>query len=84
MPAIVEFVDIAGLVAGEHGRGLATSFSHTSATDAIINGALLDDPNVIHVAGRVDPIADIEVIQTSCAYDLGTVGEEPAALHQGR
>jgi len=77
VPAIVEFVDIAGLVAGAStGEGLGNKFlAHIRETDAIINVVrCFEDPNVIHVAGRVDPIADIEVIQTElCLADLGTV-----------
>ena len=77
LPAIVEFVDIAGLVAGaSKGEGLGTQFlSHIRETDAIVNVVrCFEDDNVIHVAGRVDPIADIEVIQTElCLADLGTV-----------
>ncbi len=77
VPAIVEFVDIAGLVAGaSQGEGLGNQFlSHIRETDAIVNVVrCFDDDNVIHVAGKVDPIADIEVIQTElCLADLGTV-----------
>ncbi len=77
VPAIVEFVDIAGLVAGaSKGEGLGNQFlAHIRETDAIVNVVrCFEDPNVIHVAGRVDPIADIEVIQTElCLADLGTV-----------
>ncbi|HEY1090784.1 MAG TPA: redox-regulated ATPase YchF [Burkholderiaceae bacterium] len=77
VPAIVEFVDIAGLVAGaSKGEGLGNQFlSHIRETDAIVNVVrCFEDPNVIHVNGRVDPIADIEVIQTElCLADLGTV-----------
>jgi hypothetical protein len=77
LPAIVEFVDIAGLVAGaSKGEGLGNQFlSHIRETDAIVNVVrCFEDENVIHVAGRVDPIADIEVIQTElCLADLGTV-----------
>ena len=77
VPAIVEFVDIAGLVAGaSKGEGLGNQFlSHIRETDAIVGVVrCFDDENVIHVAGRVDPIADIEVIQTElCLADLGTV-----------
>ncbi|MEY3287703.1 MAG: redox-regulated ATPase YchF, partial [Pseudomonadota bacterium] len=75
--AIVEFVDIAGLVAGaSKGEGLGNQFlSHIRETDAIVNVVrCFEDPNVIHVAGKVDPIADIEVIQTElCLADLSTV-----------
>ena len=77
LPAIVEFVDIAGLVAGaSKGEGLGNQFlAHIRETDAIVNVVrCFEDPNVIHVAGRVDPISDIEVIQTElCLADLGTV-----------
>jgi GTP-binding protein YchF len=77
VPAIVEFVDIAGLVAGaSQGEGLGNQFlSHIRETDAIVNVVrCFEDDNVIHVAGKVDPIADIEVIQTElCLADLATV-----------
>ena len=77
VPAIVEFVDIAGLVAGaSKGEGLGNQFlAHIRETDAIVNVVrCFEDPNVIHVAGRVDPIADIDVIQTElCLADLATV-----------
>ncbi len=77
LPAVVEFVDIAGLVAGaSKGEGLGNQFlSHIRETDAIVNVVrCFEDPNVIHVNGRVDPIADIEVIQTElCLADLATV-----------
>jgi len=75
--AIVEFVDIAGLVAGaSKGEGLGNQFlAHIRETDAIVNVVrCFEDPNVIHVAGRIDPVADIEVIQTElCLADLSTV-----------
>ncbi|MEY4713107.1 MAG: GTP-binding protein [Pseudomonadota bacterium] len=77
VPAIVEFVDIAGLVAGaSQGEGLGNQFlAHIRETDAIVNVVrCFEDENVIHVAGKVDPVADIEVIQTElCLADLGTV-----------
>ncbi len=77
LPAIVEFVDIAGLVAGaSKGEGLGNQFlSHIRETDAIVNVVrCFEDDNVIHVNGKVDPISDIEVIQTElCLADLGTV-----------
>ena len=77
VPAIVEFVDIAGLVAGaSQGEGLGNQFlAHIRETDAIVNVVrCFEDSNIIHVAGKVDPIADIEVIQTElCLADLGTV-----------
>jgi hypothetical protein len=75
--AIVEFVDIAGLVAGAStGEGLGNKFlSHIRETDAIINVVrCFEDDNVVHVAGRVDPISDIETIQTElCLADLTAV-----------
>lgn len=83
VPAIVEFVDIAGLVAGAStGEGLGNKFlAHIRETDAIVNVVrCFSDDNVIHVAGKVDPIADIEVIQTElCLADLGAVEK---ALHR--
>ena len=83
VPAIVEFVDIAGLVAGAStGEGLGNKFlAHIRETDATVNVVrCFDDDNVIHVAGKVDPISDIEVIQTElCLADLATVQK---ALHR--
>lgn len=77
VPAIVEFVDIAGLVAGAStGEGLGNKFlEHIRQTDATINVVrCFEDDNVIHVAGKVDPIDDIEVIQTElCLADLSAV-----------
>ena len=88
MPAIVEFVDIAGLVAGaSKGEGLGNQFlAHIRETDAIVNVVrCFDDDNVIHVAGKVDPISDIEVIQTElCLADLATVEKTLHRSHQGR
>jgi len=83
VPAIVEFVDIAGLVAGaSKGEGLGNQFlAHIRETDATLNVVrCFDDDNVIHVNGKVDPISDIEVIQTElCLADMGTVEK---ALHR--
>jgi hypothetical protein len=77
VPAIVEFVDIAGLVAGAStGEGLGNKFlAHIRETDATVNVVrCFEDDNVIHVAGKVDPISDVEVIQTElCLADLATV-----------
>ncbi len=77
LAATVEFVDIAGLVAGaSKGEGLGNQFlAHIRETDAIVNVVrCFEDPNVIHVAGKVSPIDDINVIQTELALaDLGTV-----------
>jgi GTP-binding protein YchF len=81
--AIVEFVDIAGLVAGAStGEGLGNKFlAHIRETDATVNVVrCFEDDNVIHVAGKVDPISDIEVIQTElCLADLAAVEK---ALHR--
>lgn len=83
LPATVEFVDIAGLVAGaSKGEGLGNQFlSHIRETDAIVNVVrCFEDPNVIHVAGRVSPLDDIAVIQTELALaDMGTVEK---AIHR--
>ena len=77
VPATVEFVDIAGLVAGaSKGEGLGNQFlAHVRETDAIVNVVrCFEDDNVVHVAGRVNPLDDIEVIQTELALaDLSTV-----------
>jgi len=77
VPAIVEFVDIAGLVAGaSKGEGLGNKFlANIRETDAITHVVrCFDDPNVIHVAGKIDPLSDIEVINTELALaDLATV-----------
>lgn len=76
-PAIVEFVDIAGLVAGaSKGEGLGNKFlANIRETDGIVHMVrCFADDNVVHVAGKVDPISDIEVIQTELALaDLATV-----------
>jgi GTP-binding protein YchF len=80
--ATVEFVDIAGLVAGaSKGEGLGNQFlANIRECDAIAHIVrCFDDPNVIHVAGKVDPIADIEVIDTELALaDLQTVDKQLA------
>jgi ribosome-binding ATPase len=77
MPATVEFVDIAGLVAGaSKGEGLGNQFlAHIRETDAIVNVVrCFEDENVVHVNGKVDPLSDIETIQTELALaDLSTV-----------
>jgi len=86
VPAVVEFVDIAGLVAGaSRGEGLGNQFlAHIRETDAVAHVVrCFEDPNVIHVAGRVDPIADMETIQTElCLADLATV--EKALQRHGK
>ena len=75
--AIVEFVDIAGLVAGaSKGEGLGNQFlANIRETDAIVHVVrCFADDNVVHVAGKVDPLSDIEVIDTELALaDLASV-----------
>ena len=65
IPAVVEFVDIAGLVKGaSEGEGLGNKFlSHIRECDAILEVVrIFEDNTIIHVAGKVDPLFDIEVI----------------------
>ena len=67
IPAILKLVDIAGIVKGaSEGEGLGNKFlSHIRQVDAIIQVVrCFEDPDVIHVSGQVDPIADIEIIET--------------------
>ncbi len=77
LPTTIEFVDIAGLVAGaSKGEGLGNKFlANIRETDAIAHVVrCFDDPNIVHVAGKVDPLHDIEVINTELALaDLETV-----------
>ena len=77
IPAVVEFVDIAGLVAGaSKGEGLGNKFlANIRETDAVAHvvRCFVDD-NVVHVAGKIDPLSDIETINTELALaDLATV-----------
>jgi GTP-binding protein YchF len=75
--AAVEFVDIAGLVAGaSKGEGLGNQFlANIRECDAIAHVVrCFEDANVVHVAGKVDPVSDIETIHTELALaDLATV-----------
>ena len=77
LPATVEFVDIAGLVAGaSKGEGLGNQFlANIRETDAIVHVVrCFEDGNVVHVSGRIDPLSDIEIINTELALaDLATV-----------
>jgi ribosome-binding ATPase len=77
LPATVEFVDIAGLVAGaSKGEGLGNKFlSHIRETDAIAHVVrCFEDDDIIHVAGKVKPLDDVEVINTELALaDMDTV-----------
>jgi len=86
IPAVVEFVDIAGLVAGaSKGEGLGNQFlANIRETDGVINlvRCFVND-NVVHVAGKVDPLSDIETIHTELALaDLQTV--EKTAQRAGK
>src|SRR5687767_6765271 len=80
--AIVEFVDIAGLVAGaSKGEGLGNQFlANIRETDAIAHVVrCFDDENVVHVSGRIDPLSDIETINTELALaDLAAVEKQLA------
>ena len=80
LPAAVEFVDIAGLVAGaSKGEGLGNQFlANIRETDAIAHVVrCFEDSKVVHVNGRVDPIADIETINTELALaDLASVDKQ--------
>ncbi len=82
----VEFVDIAGLVAGaSKGEGLGNQFlGHIRETDAITHVTrCFDDPDVIHVAGSPDPIRDIEIINTELGLaDLDSVTKAVERAHR--
>ena len=77
LPAAMRFVDIAGLVEGaSKGEGLGNKFlSHIRQVDAIAQVIrCFDDPNITHVSGSIDPIRDIEIINTElCLADLESV-----------
>jgi ribosome-binding ATPase len=77
VPTTVEFVDIAGLVAGaSQGEGLGNQFlAHIREVDAIAHVVrCFESSDVVHVAGRVDPIADVEIVDTELALaDLATL-----------
>jgi GTP-binding protein YchF len=71
VPDTIDFHDIAGLVAGAHtGEGLGNRFlANIRETDALVHVVRAhNDPNVIHPEGRVDPLADIETIETELVY----------------
>jgi len=86
IPATVEFVDIAGLVAGaSKGEGLGNQFlANIRETDAIAHVVrCFEDPNVVHVTGKVDPVSDIETINTELALaDLATVEKQIAKVEK--
>jgi GTP-binding protein YchF len=77
LPTTMEFVDIAGLVEGaSKGEGLGNKFlSHVRETDAIAHVVrCFENDDVVHVSGKVDPVSDIEIINTELALaDLDTV-----------
>lgn len=84
VPAIVEFVDIAGLVKGaSQGEGLGNKFLSTIRETAAIALVvrLFEDPNVIHVSGTIDPLSDVETIRTELALsDLATVEKRKQSI----
>jgi GTP-binding protein YchF len=86
IPAIVEFVDIAGLVKGaSEGEGLGNQFlSHIREVDAIAHVIrIFDDPNIIHVAGGIDPLFDAEVIEGELvAADMQTVTKRLSSIER--
>ena len=87
VPAVVEFVDIAGLVAGaSKGEGLGNKFlANIRETDAIAHVVrCFEDPNVVHVAGKIDPVSDIETINTELALaDLDAVERQISKYAKG-
>jgi len=86
LPTTIEFVDIAGLVAGaSKGEGLGNKFlANIRETDAIAHVVrCFQDDNVVHVAGKIDPLSDIEVINTELALaDMASV--EKALLRSSK
>ncbi len=86
VPTTLEFVDIAGLVAGaSKGEGLGNQFlGHIRSTDAIAHIVrCFNDDNVVHVAGRVDPVEDIQTINTELALaDIETLERRVSRLEK--
>lgn len=84
VPTAIEFVDIAGLVKGaSKGEGLGNQFlANIREVDAIIQVVrCFDDPNTVHVSGKVDPVDDIETINTELALaDLASVEKRLARI----
>src|SRR5215831_7798781 len=67
IPAVIEFVDIAGLVKGaSKGEGLGNKFlSHVREVDALVHVVrCFQDPDIVHVTGSLDPVRDIEIVST--------------------
>ena len=79
VPATVNFVDIAGLVRGaSKGEGLGNQFlANIRETDAIAHVVrCFEDPNVVHVEGRIDPVSDVLTVDTElCLKDMESVGK---------
>src|SRR5438046_1171443 len=79
IPAVIEFVDIAGLVKGaSQGEGLGNKFlSHIREVDALIEVVrCFEDPDIVHVTGNIDPIRDIEIVTTELVLaDLESVSK---------
>lgn len=86
VPTVIEFVDIAGLVAGaSKGEGLGNMFlSHIREVDAIVHVVrCFQDDNVVHVAGRVNPVADKEIIDTELQLkDLESIEKRIAKVER--
>src|SRR5258708_28956648 len=86
VPTTMEFIDIAGLVEGaSKGEGLGNQFlGHIRATDAICHVVrCFDDPEVVHVAGGVNPLHDIDIINTELLLaDLDTVEKRHAKVEK--
>src|SRR5512139_2526438 len=86
IPAVVEFVDIAGLVKGaSQGEGLGNKFlANIRETNAILMMVrCFDDPNVIHVSGTVDPMRDIDIIDLELALADVETAEKRVKKAQG-
>lgn len=87
IPAVIEFVDIAGLVKGaSQGEGLGNQFlQHIREVDAIVQVVrCFEDSNIHHVSGNVDPVRDIEVINTELVLsDLAAVQKRKDKAQKG-
>jgi hypothetical protein len=87
VPAAIEFVDIAGLVKGaSQGEGLGNQFlSHIREVDAIVQVVrCFEDPDIHHVSGSIDPIRDIEIINTELVLaDLAALQKRQERLQKG-
>ena len=82
IPAVIEFVDIAGLVKGaSKGEGLGNQFlANIREVDAIVHVVrCFEDENIVHVDGSIDPLRDIETINLELIFsDIGDFGESIA------